>query len=132
MLTVRPWQAKSDHPLLAMWWTLHSWPVVPLAALPPTGYIVCDEAGTAICAGFLYKTDSCIGWLEWVVANPLYDKVLRGEALDQLIAKLLDEAVLCGMRQVFTTTTHPSLISRYEKHGFLITDRNNTNLIRSF
>jgi hypothetical protein len=113
---------------LEFWWAVHKWPAVPQEALPSTGLVVVGPNGP-ICAGFLYSTDSSLAWLEWVVGNPLCDKILRDEALDLLIPALLAEAHKSGKSQVFSSVQHPALLKRYKKFGALEADTNMTNVI---
>lgn len=107
------------------WWQGHQWPVVPPAVLPKTGLIVPGFA-----AGFLYKTDSNLAWLEWAVVNPQSDRILRREALDAVLGGLFEEAKKAGFEAVFTSVSHPGLIERYKKLGFSVSDTGMTNLAR--
>jgi hypothetical protein len=117
-----------DYEKLTVWWQLHNWPTPPLECLPPTGFIV-EHEGQDIAAGFLYLTDSEMCLLEYVVGNPLCDKIVRGNALDLLISTLLAEASYQGRKFVFSSIMHPSLIERYKKHGGIATESNMTNFI---
>lgn len=115
----------ADYAEVASWWEAQGWPVIPPEMLPGTGVVV-----PGLAAGFLYKTDSAIAILEFVVANPASDKMERRAALDAVIEALLAYAALVGARAVFTSCQHPSLLARYQNHGFQITDTGMTNLIR--
>lgn len=122
---LRPLQLSDDYGAISEWWTAQKWPVIPREMLPGTGAIVPGRA-----AGFLYKTDSQIAWLEFVVANPASDKMERRAALDAVIQSLLATAQSMGFRAVFTSCQHPGLTARYQEHGFQVTDTGMTNLIR--
>jgi hypothetical protein len=126
-LKVRPF-VKDDYQTLDAWWQLHKWSSPPLQALPPNGIVV-ETVSQRICAGFLYLTDSSIAWLEFVVANPMCDKLLRDKALDTLIPSLLYRAKELGKTTVFSSSVHPRLMNRYEKHGAVQTDVNVTHFI---
>lgn len=112
------------------YWTAHSWPVMPLTALPRLGLTVAKEGGEPLCFGWLYRTDSSFAWLEWVVADKESDKLERGEALDLLISSLTTEARKLGHTIIFTTVKHPKLIERYKAHGFIETDKDMTNMVK--
>jgi hypothetical protein len=115
----------SDYISVASWWVMHDWPVIDADHLPKHGFIVDDKA-----VGFLYMTDSKIAWLEFIVANPNVSKEDRSEALDLVINKLIDLAKELEFKTVFSSVTHPRLIERYKRHGFVVTDTGMTNMIR--
>ena len=123
-MEIRKFQ-KEDHPMVCSWWKAHSWPLIPIEMLPTTGVIVDDVA-----AGFLYKTDSKIAWIEFIVTDPVSDKAHRSEALDKLISSLSEEAKSDGYALIFTSVEHPKLLARNQEHGFAVTDTNMTNMIK--
>jgi hypothetical protein len=110
---IREWAARRDFTIPAPEY------------LPETGYINNNH-----CAGFLYKTDSKICWLEWVVSNPDSPKEERNLALNELIDKLCDDAQKLGFKAIFTSVEHEGLLERYKKLGFNTTDKSMTNMIR--
>lgn len=123
---VRDYSSK-DYPTAVEWWKARNWPPVPQEALPTTGVIVENY-----CVGFVYRTDSAISWMEWIVSNPDTDKNERDKAMNLLIDNLLNKAASMGAKAVFTSASEasPHLISRLQKSGFAITDKNVTHLIR--
>ena len=122
---LRPYTVN-DYSLMKSWAEGRKWPVIPAEFLPTTGIIDPEH-----CVGFLYKTDSKICWLEWVLGNPNSDKEERSKALDNLILALLCEAKSCGYKVVFTSVEHTGLIDRYKKNGFVVSENSMTNMIRS-
>jgi len=117
---------QSDYEILSSWWRGWSWPLVPKECLPQTGYIIDD-----LCAGFLYKTDSSIAWMEWIISNPKADKFVRGEALDVLIVSLIEKAKEQGFSSIFTSSNKLSFKDRLIKHKFIETDKDVSQFIRS-
>jgi len=115
----------TDYPTLASWWRARDWSVPSYDMLPATGMIV-----DGVAAGFLYRTDSKICWLEFVISNPESDKSDRSQALNLIIDDLLSQAKESGFKSVFTSLEHPGLIQRYEDFGFLITDTKMSNMIK--
>lgn len=107
---------------LCQWWRAHQWEPVPLSALPRTGLVI-----PGICAGFIYSTDSDLGWIEWIVSNPESEKVERSKALDTLLEGLKEKAREMGKKVVFSSSNNAGLISRLERSGFQITDRDVTH-----
>jgi hypothetical protein len=116
---------SSDYNDLVNWWKAQKWTPVPEDHLPEYGLVI-----DGIAAGFIYRTDSKFALLEFVIANPNTTKEERSEALDLIIDDLLFIAKELGHSTVFTSLEHPKLLERYEKHGFIPTDKNVTNMIR--
>lgn len=112
-LRVRPYTSE-DYPALESYWEYHKFPPVPREVLPPTGLVV--EAEGLICAGWVYKTDSPIAWIEWIVANPMTIKQKKDEALNLLIESLIAECK--DYPVIFTSTVLPKLADRLESFGF--------------
>ncbi len=116
---------NTDYHIICSWWRQHNWPAIAKEFLPATGYIV-----DGVCAGFLYKTDSKIAWIEYIISNKECDKSVRNDGLDILINKLLDVANEDGFKAIFTSVEHPKLMDRYVSHGFNVTDHNMYNMMR--
>lgn len=119
----------SDYELIASWWTEQKWTPVPMDMLPDLGLIsIVDDK--AVCAGFLYTSNSKTVWMEWVIADPKSDKQTRAFALEQLIENLLTMAKLKKAKYVVTSVMHPKLIERLEQKGFIKTDTNMQNMVK--
>ena len=116
---------NSDYWTLASWWTAHNWACPHQEMLPKTGFIIED-----VCAGFLYKTDSKIAFLEWIISNPKSNKEERNKALNILINQLCEDAKKSEFEAIFTSSNHNKLIERYKNHGFNLTDESVTHLIK--
>jgi hypothetical protein len=116
---------KEDLGQINGWLEARGWPVLTESVLPRTGFIV-DE--TAV--GFLYKTDSSLCWMEWLVTNPSAPSEHRDKALDGVIEHLTSEAKMWGARAVFTSVSDAGLIERYKKHGFHESETAMTNMIK--
>jgi hypothetical protein len=129
MLRARPFKAVKDYLVVAGFWDAHGWPIVPLRSLPGTGYVV-EVDSKPIAAGWVYKSDSNICKLEFIVADPKAEKQVRSEALDHLIKLACEDAKKSGFEFVWSSTAHPALISRFKKHEFLETDVGVTNVMK--
>jgi len=121
----------SHYPMLCKWWESHKWPVMPRQFLPQTG-IISKKDGVYLCAGFLYKTDSDLCWLEYLISNRHGLRDCHSEGVDRCIEALLKQAKLDGFKAVFTSCKVKRLVSRYQEHGFQIApgEQAMTNLIR--
>lgn len=120
---------KLHYPRICEWWAAHGWPALPFDALPKTGAVALHE-DRPIAAGFLYKTDSTIAVMEFLIADPASDKIVRGEALDNIVQSLVASAKEQGFSTIFTSTVHRGVIERQKKFGFVVTDEGASQLIR--
>jgi hypothetical protein len=117
------------HSMLTEWWIAHKWSPIPGSMLPPNGSVIYDDA-TPVCAGFIYKTDSDIAWMEFIVSNPSSTKEQRTEALPALIADLTLKAKALGAKCIFTSCQSNSLIAKHIDQGFVKSDEGMTNLVK--
>lgn len=108
---------EKDYDTLVEWWTSYDFPPVPKECLPKHGLII-----EGVCAGFVYRTDSKIAWLEWIVGNRQVTKEVREEGLQRLVPALTELAGELGYEKVFSAVKHPNLIQIYIKQGFITTD----------
>jgi hypothetical protein len=113
-----------DYPTLKSWWEGQSWPAIPVSMLPAYGIMVEESV-----AGFLYKTDSSLAWIEWIVANPNTEKEFRRDCVKKLVSELLALAHNLNFEAVFSSSNKNSLIAAYEESGALKTDNNVTHFI---
>ena len=120
---------EEDYDTLFRWWTMHGWTPPEPKFLPKNGLVVHFE-GEALCAGFIYKTDSKICWMEWIVADPVSDNHVRSEGLDILLRELNSLAGNEGYQAVFTSSDTPAVVERYKKAGFAVTDTGVSQMLR--
>lgn len=111
---------EADYAAICEWWEARGWPQLPLDLLPQIGGIVDDKA-----VGFLYRTDSAVGWMEWIVASPG-----NGAAVPAIVDYLIEKAAEVGCKIVLTTTNNDKLKSWYKEAGFEVTDTTMTNMVR--
>jgi hypothetical protein len=81
--------------------------------LPQTGYIIPGKA-----AGFLYRTDSSVAWIEGLVAAPHLDKEERNQAVDQIVAAICQKSKELGFRMLLGYTVLDVVVKRAQRHGF--------------
>lgn len=124
---------EDDYGTLCKWWKWWRFPAIIREVLPENGLggvMVSDENGREICAGFLYKTNSHVCIVEWIVSNPnVKDKALRKQSLEYLINVLMAIGKQEGYTHAFTTLKNQSLISTYESCGFLGGSTNCTEMM---
>lgn len=128
MIAVELFKPEAHYEIAAKWWAAQSWPVIPLTHLPKTGVVVSCDGKPAACA-WIYKTDSAICWVEWIVADPDVRHEKRAAVLSTLISAAKMTAELMGYQSAFMTIKNQSLAGRIEAHGFKTTEQGMTNYI---
>lgn len=122
-----------DYAKLKGWWEKWKWTPIPKQSLPDNGkggIMVYDE-NNDICAGFLYLTNSDMGWIEFIISNPdIKEKSIRKNALLYLIESLSKLAKDSGVRVIFTSVENKGLEQRYIDAGFIQTDKGVNNLVK--
>lgn len=118
-----------DYATVSSWWEDRGWPVLPLRSLPRTGVVVWVD-GRRTAAGWVYRTDSDIAWLEYLVSDPHTPFEKRDGAVDAAIRYLLAKSQDMGYRVIFTSSNNPRLIERLKRHEFIVGDEQTTQLVR--
>lgn len=127
---VTPFAPEQHYAHACKWWRASNWTPMPLKALPTLGRVVLHNE-RPVCMGWIYRTDSVVALLEWVVADPEFrEKPARSEALDLLVETLITEAALHERNILFCSLESQAMIARCERFGFKRTDRNMTNMVR--
>ncbi len=121
--------ADSHYKIICSWWDAHKWPSIPMESLPQTGIIITID-GEPICAVWLYKSDSNLCWMEWMISNPKSPKAHREIALPLLIDTCTNVAKQMGFKIIFTSIKHTRLLKRLTGAGFNVDDTNATNLTK--
>lgn len=113
---------EDDYDKMLPWFKWWRFPA-PLKEMLPYnglgGLMVCKD-GMNICGGFLYKTNSKIAWVEYIVSNPEYKSKDRTDAIKYLIHSLKKLAISYGYRVLFTSVKNESLINHLKDEGFIV------------
>ena len=119
--------------ILVGWWKDWRWEPPTRDFLPDNGvggFIVYDE-DVPVCAGFMYITNSKVGWSEFIVSNINYrDKEKRNEALDLLIQSISIVLSDVGCRYVYTSLKNKSLVNAYARNGFVKGSEGCTEMVK--
>jgi hypothetical protein len=107
----------TDYETVVPWFTARGWPEAPPEKfLPPTGIIIEDSEGPC-CVGFLYLSNSPIGFLDWVSTRP---DLKRGglKALDFFFPVAKEAAKGIGVERVIhmALPKYANVISK--RYGF--------------
>ena len=130
-MKVRKFNNLRDYNTLTSWLRGHNLSVFPVSSLSQNGFMVeCD--GKDIVCGFLYSTDSDMGWIECIVKNPKIDKYMAGEAISVVWVSMLDRAKEMGMRVILCVPKQKQLIEKAKQLGFTIIERDVSLMMRRF
>lgn len=130
MNSIREINLDADHPVLAVWWEAHGWPVVPRAILPKLG-VMAMAGDLRVAAGFLYMDNSVgVSMLEWLVTNPDATGRQSLAAIGAVIGFLSERALEMDYGVMLTSCRQPGLARIYERHGFAKTDEGIIHMVR--
>lgn len=121
---------EQHYPLIAGWWAKHQWAIIPKECLPQTG-LIAVQGETPLAAAFLYRTDSAMGWLEFMVTNPDANPITRARGLKEVIKRLSSEAPHLGIKCLFSSTVNDGLVKILKGADFTVGDTNTTQLVRT-
>lgn len=130
-MRVRPFDPAKDYLMLCEWWKAQGWGVIPLDYLSPNG-LIAEVAEAPTAAGFVYRTDSSIAVLEYIVTDPKLSSSMRSAGLDQVITAATQLVKGMGFKAFFMACGDKGLAKRMEKHEFNVIGSDVVNLLRRF
>ena len=119
--------------LLVNWWKDWGWEAPPKDFLPDngTGGFMVYNNNIPLCAGFIYKTNSNVAWVDWIISDKNYrDKKSRKEGIKYLIEALTEICKQLGYTYCYALINHKGLIKTYEDLGYIKADNYNQELIK--
>jgi|TARA_Y100000289_G_scaffold48334_1_gene48798 hypothetical protein len=119
--------------LLVNWWKDWQWDAPPKNFLPDngTGGFMVYNKNIPICAGFIYKSNSKVAWVDWIISDKNYkDKESRKEGIIYLIQALTEICKQLGYAYCYALVKHEGLIKTYEDLGYIKADNYNQELIK--
>ena len=131
--TVRKLNSEDYNSILAQWWKDWRWTAPPRDFLPDDGaggFIVYEDT-IPVCAGYMYVTNSKVGWCDWIISNFEYkDKAKREEALVFLINVLTNTLKLSGCKYSYALLKSQSLTKHYQENGYIESGTYNKEMIK--
>ena len=117
---------------LVDWWKSWGWEVIPKDFLPEngTGGLMVSKGDVDICAGFIYLTNSKVALTEFVVSNKEYKEKDRSDAIQLLIDGIVMLAEERGYKYAHVILKNKSLLNKYKKSGYLVSDDNVTEMLK--
>lgn len=115
---------EEDYDILVKWWKDWGWEAPPREFLPEngTGGFIVLSNDLPVCAGFMYITNSKVGWSEFIISSKEYKGGDRSAAIDLLMEGMTSFFKKVGCKYVFTSVKNKALQSRYKKHGYTVND----------
>ncbi len=116
--------------IISNWWIRHNKPIIQKDLLSTSGFIV-KESDAYLVAVWVYKTNSALCGLEFLVSNPEVVGIKRDESIDFLINFTLDYIRLSNYKAVFCTIENSKVMERANNLGFSLINKNVSNFMRS-
>jgi hypothetical protein len=132
-LTIRELNDSDYDDILIGWWKDWKWVPPQKDFLPNDGKggIIVYDGDVPICAGFMYLTNSKVGWVDWIISSRYYtNKELRKDAIELLVSRLTDICGLVGCKYVYALIKNQSLIKTYEELGYIKGDSYTSEMIK--
>ena len=121
--------------VLVGWWKDWGWEPPAKDFLPDDGeggLLVLDN-NVAVCAGFIYVTNSKVAWVDWIISNKKYtNKKGKYKAVNLLVDSLTNACKKNGNKYVYALIKHDGLIKTYENFGYIKGDTYTQEMIKVF
>lgn len=132
-LKIRELNDTDYEDILVGWWKDWGWQPPQKDFLPDDGKggIIVYDDDVPICAGYMYLTNSRVGWVDWIISNKNYtNKELRKNAISLLVSRLTDICGLIGCKYIYALIKNESLINTYESLGYIKGDSYTSEMIK--
>jgi hypothetical protein len=115
---------ESDWDLLVKWWGMYlEWKQHPTKDMLPdngTGGFIVEKGKIPIVAGFLYTTNSKVGWMEWIVSDKNYKNKDKKDAIELLITGMEHVARDSGCKIILSIGRNKNLINSHKQLGYMV------------
>ena len=117
---IRPIKME-DYAKLVEWWKSYDHVEVPESHMLPDGGLggfAVEKENRLMAAGFLYLTNSSIGYVDYLISDPNYKGRDRFEMITWLIETCSEEAIRQGCRLTWAMTTYNGIVKRCNELGY--------------
>jgi len=132
-LNIKKLEENDYENILVNWWNDYNWTPPFKDFLPDngTGGFIVYSKDVPICAGFIYKTNSKVAWVDWIISDKNYkDKKIKAQALEYLITAMSNICKELGYTYAYALIKHKGLTKLYEKLGYIKADQYTQELIK--
>lgn len=122
-LSIRSLNETDYQGILVGWWKDWGWETAPSKDFLPDdgkGGLIVFDGDIPVCAGFLYITNSKIGWIDWIVSSKTYRlKPHRKEAIKLLIETLTNTCESIGCKYCYSLFNNNNLSNAFQSVGYV-------------
>ena len=129
-MLARPFDLSTDYSDVCSWWEQQECQVIPESMLSTTGFMI-EQGDDKLLAGWVYHTNSSIGFLEFAIGNPSFKGEMRNDAFNIFFDAVFKYSKLHGIKNIISTTSHSKMPKRLTDVGFIKINENITNFMRS-
>lgn len=122
---------QEDFEDMKEWFKFFKWDCPPLECLPDTTYILVEENIKIGAVSLYHCVSGNIGFTEWFIVNPKAPRHLRKNFIDKLLTHVFNQARERKLKFLLCTTKNKNLARNLINNGYLETDQNITNFIKS-
>ena len=114
-----------DYEYIDKWWVEQGFKALDKSILPINGLGgIIIEKNKPIAVGYLYLTNSKMGYIDNLIADPNYKSKDRFDIIIKLIQACRQMAKELGILDIWAITKSKGILQRCENLGYNITDRN--------
>ena len=95
-----------------------------------TGGFIVEKDKTPIVAGFLYTTNSKVGWMEWIVSDKNYKNKDKKDAIELLITGMEHVARSSGCKIILSIGRNKSLINSHKQLGYMVDSKPSYEIVK--
>jgi hypothetical protein len=134
-IDIRPIK-ETDYPELIKWWKLYEnyGVVIPRRSLLPDkglgGYVV-EKEGRLVASCFLYLTNSALGYVDYLIADPTYREEDRLELLLDLATRVTAVAIDNGCESVWAMTSNKNVNNLFTPDNGFYMEPGDYKLVRT-
>jgi len=126
---------ESDWDTLTELWNMwpewkNNFPTKELLPENGTGGYIVEKGNVPIVVGFLYTTNSKVGWVEWIVSNKSYREEDRKQALELLINGIEYVAKNSGCSIILSIARNKGLINTFKDLKYTVDDNPSFEVIK--
>ena len=114
-----------DYKYIDKWWVEQGFKALDKSILPMNGLGgIIIEKNKPIAVGYLYLTNSKMGYIDNLIADPNYKSKDRFDIIVKLIQACRQMAEELGILDIWAITNSKGIFQRCENLGYNITDKN--------